>query len=392
MRRVYMDHAATTAVHPEVLEEMLPYLKGEFGNPSAIYSWGREAKAAIEKARERLAHLLGAEPAEIVFTSGGTESDNFALRGVAAANRDKGNHIITTKIEHHAILHTAEQLEKEGFRVTYLPVDQDGLVRREDLERALTPDTILVSIMFANNEVGTIEPIAELARIVKEKGVIFHTDAVQAVGNVPINVKELGVDLLSLSGHKIYGPKGIGALYIRRGTRIKPLLLGGAQERRWRSGTENVPGIVGLGKAAELAEKELPERSAHLRELRDLLIDGVLAKIDHVRLNGHRTRRLPGNCNFCFEYVEGESLLLNLDLAGIAASSGSACTSGSLEPSHVLMALGIPPEVAHGSLRLTLGRENTREDVERVLSVLPDIVAKLRSMSPLAPEGEGKNV
>jgi cysteine desulfurase len=387
-----MDHAATTAVHPEVLEEMLPYLKGEFGNPSAIYSWGREAKAAIEKARERLAHLLGAEPAEIVFTSGGTESDNFALRGVAAANRDKGNHIITTKIEHHAILHTAEQLEKEGFRVTYLPVDQDGLVRREDLERALTPDTILVSIMFANNEVGTIEPIAELARIVKEKGVIFHTDAVQAVGNVPINVKELGVDLLSLSGHKIYGPKGIGALYIRRGTRIKPLLLGGAQERRWRSGTENVPGIVGLGKAAELAEKELPERSAHLRELRDLLIDGVLAKIDHVRLNGHRTRRLPGNCNFCFEYVEGESLLLNLDLAGIAASSGSACTSGSLEPSHVLMALGIPPEVAHGSLRLTLGRENTREDVERVLSVLPDIVAKLRSMSPLAPEGEGKNV
>jgi cysteine desulfurase len=387
-----MDHAATTAVHPEVLEEMLPYLKGEFGNPSAIYSWGREAKAAIEKARERLAHLLGAEPAEIVFTSGGTESDNFALRGVSAANRDKGNHIITTKIEHHAILHTAEQLEKEGFRVTYLPVDQDGLVRREDLERALTPDTILVSIMFANNEVGTIEPIAELARIVKEKGVIFHTDAVQAVGNVPINVKELGVDLLSLSGHKIYGPKGIGALYIRRGTRIKPLLLGGAQERRWRSGTENVPGIVGLGKAAELAEKELPERSAHLRELRDLLIDGVLAKIDHVRLNGHRTRRLPGNCNFCFEYVEGESLLLNLDLAGIAASSGSACTSGSLEPSHVLMALGIPPEVAHGSLRLTLGRENTREDVERVLSVLPDIVAKLRSMSPLAPEGEGKNV
>ncbi|MDK2927176.1 MAG: cysteine desulfurase [Bacillota bacterium] len=392
MRRVYMDHAATTAVHPEVLEEMLPYLKGEFGNPSAIYSWGREAKAAIEKARERLAHLLGTEPAEIVFTSGGTESDNFALRGVAAANRDKGNHIITTKIEHHAILHTAEQLEKEGFRVTYLPVDQDGLVRREDLERALTPDTILVSIMFANNEVGTIEPIAELARIVKEKGVIFHTDAVQAVGNVPINVKELGVDLLSLSGHKIYGPKGIGALYIRRGTRIKPLLLGGAQERKWRSGTENVPGIVGLGKAAELAEKELPERSAHLRELRDLLIDGVLAKIDHVRLNGHRTRRLPGNANFCFEYVEGESLLLNLDLAGIAASSGSACTSGSLEPSHVLMALGIPPEVAHGSLRLTLGRENTREDVERVLSVLPDIVAKLRSMSPLAPGGEGKNV
>ncbi|MDK2926198.1 MAG: cysteine desulfurase [Bacillota bacterium] len=388
MRRVYLDHAATTAVHPEVLEEMLPYLKGEFGNPSSIYSWGREAKAAVEKARARLAHLLGADPAEIVFTSGGTESDNFALRGVAAANRQKGNHIITTKIEHHAILHTAEQLEKEGFRVTYLPVDKDGLVRPEDLEEALTPDTILVSIMFANNEIGTIEPIAELARIAKSKGVIFHTDAVQAVGNVPINVKELGVDLLSLSGHKIYGPKGVGALYIRRGTRIEPLILGGAQERKWRAGTENVPGIVGLGKAAELAEKELPQRMKHLAELRDLLIDGIMEKIDHVRLNGHRTQRLPGNANFCFEYVEGESLLLNLDLAGIAASSGSACTSGSLEPSHVLMALGIPPEVAHGSLRLTLGRENTREDVEYVLSVLPEIVAKLRAMSPLAPGGK----
>jgi len=388
MRRVYLDHAATTAVHPEVLEEMLPYLKGEFGNPSSIYSWGREAKAAVEKARARLAHLLGADPAEIVFTSGGTESDNFALRGVAAANRQKGNHIITTKIEHHAILHTAEQLEKEGFRVTYLPVDKDGLVRPEDLEEALTPDTILVSIMFANNEIGTIEPIAELARIAKSKGVIFHTDAVQAVGNVPINVKELGVDLLSLSGHKIYGPKGVGALYIRRGTRIEPLILGGAQERKWRAGTENVPGIVGLGKAAELAEKELPQRMKHLTELRDLLIDGIMEKIDHVRLNGHRTQRLPGNANFCFEYVEGESLLLNLDLAGIAASSGSACTSGSLEPSHVLMALGIPPEVAHGSLRLTLGRENTREDVEYVLSVLPEIVAKLRAMSPLAPGGK----
>lgn len=387
MRRVYLDHAATTAVHPEVLDEMLPYLKGEFGNPSSVYSWGREAKAAIEKARARVAHLIGAEPREIVFTSGGTEADNFALRGVAAANREKGNHIVTTKIEHHAILHTAEQLEKEGFRVTYLPVDEYGLVSPEDLEKALTPDTILVSIMFANNEIGTIEPIAQLAQIAKAKGVVFHTDAVQAVGNIPINVHELGVDLLSLSGHKIYGPKGIGALYVRRGTRIQPLLLGGAQERKWRAGTENVPGIVGLGKAAELAEKELPQRIAHLTELRELLIEGIMKKIDHVRLNGHRTQRLPGNANFCFEFVEGESLLLNLDLAGIAASSGSACTSGSLEPSHVLTALGIPPEVAHGSLRLTLGRENTKEDVEYVLSVLPGIVAKLRAMSPLAPEG-----
>ncbi|HHY35830.1 MAG TPA: cysteine desulfurase NifS [Firmicutes bacterium] len=392
MRRVYLDHAATTAVHPEVLEEMLPYLKEEFGNPSSIYSWGREAKAAVEKARARLAHLLGAHPAEIVFTSGGTESDNFALRGVAAANSQKGNHIITTKIEHHAVLHTAEQLEKEGFRVTYLPVDRDGLVRPEDLEEALTPDTVLVSIMFANNEIGTIEPIAELARIAKSKGVIFHTDAVQAVGNIPIDVKELNVDLLSLSGHKIYGPKGTGALYIRRGTRIEPLLLGGAQERKWRAGTENVPGIVGLGKAAELAEKELPQRMKHLTELRDLLINGVMERIDHVRLNGHRTQRLPGNASFCFEFVEGESLLLNLDLAGIAASSGSACTSGSLEPSHVLMALGIPPEVAHGSLRLTLGRDNTREDVEYVLSVLPDIVARLRAISPLAPGGVKEDV
>jgi cysteine desulfurase len=392
MRRVYLDHAATTPVHPEVLEEMLPYLKEEFGNPSSIYSWGREAKAAVEKARTRLANLLGADPAEIVFTSGGTEADNFALRGVAAANRQRGNHIITTKIEHHAILHTAEQLEKEGFRVTYLPVDKDGLVRPEDLEEALTPDTILVSIMFANNEIGTIEPIAELARIAKSKGVIFHTDAVQAVGNVPINVKELGVDLLSLSGHKIYGPKGVGALYIRRGTRIEPLILGGAQERKWRAGTENVPGIVGLGKAAELAVRELPQRIKHLTQLRDLLIEGIMEKIDHVRLNGHRTQRLPGNANFCFEFVEGESLLLNLDLAGIAASSGSACTSGSLEPSHVLTALGIPPEIAHGSLRLTLGRNNTREDVEYVLSVLPDIVAKLRAMSPLTPGGGKENV
>lgn len=389
MLRVYLDHAATTAVHPKVLETMLPYLRNQFGNPSSIYSWGREAKAATENARAQVAALINAEPAEIVFTSSGTEADNFALTGVAAALGQRGRHIITSTIEHHAILHTAEELERNGFQVTYLPVDADGLVDPETLKQALTPETILVSIMFANNEIGTIEPIAELAQITKEHGALFHTDAVQAVGNIPIDVKELGVDLLSLSGHKVYGPKGIGALYVRRGTKIRPLIHGGAQERKFRAGTENVPGIVGLGKAAELAKLELPERRAHLTGLRDYLIDGVLSSIDYVRLNGHRTLRLPGNANFSFEFVEGESLLLSLDLAGIAASSGSACTSGSLDPSHVLLAIGLPHEVAHGSLRLTIGRENTKEDMDLVLSVLPNIVRRLRAMSPLAPEGEG---
>lgn len=387
MRRVYLDHAATTAVHPEILKTMLPYLQDQFGNPSSIYSWGREAKAATENARAQVAALLGAEPSEIIFTSGGTEADNFALTGVADALGQHGRHIITSKIEHHAILHTAGALEQKGFKVTYLPVDSDGLVNPETLRQALTPETILVSIMFANNEIGTIEPIAELAKITKEHGALFHTDAVQAVGNIPIDVKQLGVDLLSMSGHKIYGPKGIGALYVRRGTKIKPFIHGGAQERKFRAGTENVPGIVGLGKAAELAKNELPERRAHLIELRDYLIEGVLSSIEHVRVNGHRTLRLPGNANFSFEYVEGESLLLSLDLAGIAASSGSACTSGSLEPSHVLLAIGLPHEIAHGSLRLTIGRENTKEDIDLVLSVLPDIVRRLRAMSPLAPEG-----
>jgi cysteine desulfurase len=389
MLRVYLDHAATTAVHPKVLETMLPYLRNQFGNPSSIYSWGREAKAATENARAQVAALINAEPAEIVFTSSGTEADNFALTGVAAALGQRGRHIITSTIEHHAILHTAEELERNGFQVTYLPVDADGLVDPETLKQALTPETILVSIMFANNEIGTIEPIAELAQITKEHGALFHTDAVQAVGNIPIDVKELGVDLLSLSGHKVYGPKGIGALYVRRGTKIRPLIHGGAQERKFRAGTENVPGIVGLGKAAELAKLELPERRAHLTGLRDYLIDGVLSSIDYVRLNGHRTLRLPGNANFSFEFVEGESLLLSLDLAGIAASSGSACTSGSLDPSHVLLAIGLSHEVAHGSLRLTIGRENTKEDMDLVLSVLPNIVRRLRAMSPLAPEGEG---
>ena len=388
MRNVYLDHAATTAVHPKVLESMVPYLQDKPVNPSSIYSSGREAKAAVETARAQVAALINAQPDEIIFTSGGTEADNLALTGVATALSQQGRHIITSRIEHHAVLHTAEELERKGFQVTYLPVDPDGLINPDLLEQALTPETIMVSIIFANNEIGTIEPIDRLAKIAKKQGVIFHTDAVQAVGNIPIDVEELNIDLLSLSGHKIYGPKGIGALYVRRGMNIKPLMQGGSQERKLRPGTENVPGIVGLGKAAELARIELPARSAHLTELRDYLIDGILSSIAHVRLNGHRTLRLPGNANFSFEFIEGESLLLSLDMAGIAASSGSACTSGSLDPSHVLMAIGLSHEVAHGSLRLTLGRENNKEDVDYVLSVLPDIVGRLRAMSPLTPAKE----
>ncbi|HKM38756.1 MAG TPA: cysteine desulfurase NifS, partial [bacterium] len=386
MRRVYLDHAATTAMHPKVLEAMLPYLQNKFGNPSSIYSWGQEAKAAIEKARAQVAALIGAEPCEIVFTGSGTEADNFALNGIASALAGQGRHIITTSIEHHAVLHTAEELERRGFQITYLPVDSDGLIDPDLVQRHLTAKTILISIMFANNEIGTIQPIDTVARIAKQHDVLFHTDAVQAIGNIPVDVDKIGVDLLSLSGHKIYGPKGIGALYVRRGTKIRPIIYGGAQERRLRAGTENVSGIVGLGKAAELAQAELPQRAAHLVELRDYLIDNVLASISNVRLNGHRTMRLPGNVNFSFEFIEGESLLLSLDLAGVAASSGSACTSASLDPSHVLMAIGLPHEIAHGSLRLTLGCDNTKKDIDYVLSVLPDIIGRLRAMSPLAPE------
>jgi len=386
MKTIYLDHAATTPVHPRVLERMLPYLKDQYGNPSSVYRLGREAKKAIEDAREKVAQLIGAEPREIVFTSGGTESDNIALQGVARANRARGRHIITSSIEHHAILHTAEALEKEGFEVTYLPVDKYGLVSIADLEAAIREDTILISIMYANNEVGTIQPIREIGRVAREHGIIFHTDAVQAVGYVPIDVNRDNIDLLSLSGHKLYGPKGIGALYIRKGTRRAPLMGGGSQERKWRPGTENVPGIVGLGEAAALTGENMEERAGKLRRLRDMLIEGVLERIDHVRLNGHPQQRLPGNAHFAFEFIEGESLLLNLDLEGIAASSGSACTSGSLEPSHVLLAMGIPHEIAHGSLRLTLGEDNTEEDIKRVLEVLPPIVQKLRDMSPLYRE------
>lgn len=388
-RRIYLDHSATTRVKPEVLEEMLPVYTDYYGNPSSIYSFGREAKKLVDQARMRVAKALGALPEEIFFTAGGSESDNWVLRGVSYANKNRGNHIITTSIEHHAILHTCEQLEKEGFEVTYLPVDSYGMISLEDLKAAITDKTILISVMYANNEIGTIEPIEEIGKIAKERNIYFHTDAVQAVGNVKIDVKAQNIDMLSLSAHKFYGPKGIGALYIRKGTRIANLIHGGGQERGKRAGTENVPGIVGLGKAIELATENIESYNEKLLKLRTKLINGVMEKIPYTRLNGHPEKRLPGNANFCFQYIEGESLLLNLDMKGIAASSGSACTSGSLDPSHVLLAIGLPHEIAHGSLRLTLGDENTEEDVDYVLEVLPEIVQRLRDMSPLYEEVKG---
>ncbi|BCV21891.1 cysteine desulfurase NifS [Moorella sp. Hama-1] len=384
MRRVYLDHSATTPVRPEVLEAMLPFLKDEaFGNPSTIYSYGREAKKALDEAREKVANLIGARPEEIFFTSGGTEADNLALIGTAAANEKKGRHIITSSIEHHAVLHTAQYLLRHGFKVTFLPVTPEGLVRVEDVEKAITDETILISVMHVNNEVGTIQPIKAIGQLARERGIIFHSDAVQSAGKIPVNVDELGVDLLSVSGHKIYGPKGIGCLYIRKGTRINPILYGGAQERKRRPGTENMPGIVGFGRAAELAGQELKGEMERLQGLRDKLIDGILSRIEDVQLNGDPRQRVATNANFSFLYVEGESLLLSLDMKGICASSGSACTSGSLDPSHVLLAMGLPHEVAHGSVRMTLGRDNTEEDIDYVLEVMPEIVARLRSMSPL---------
>lgn len=383
MKRVYFDHSATTPVDSEVAQIMLEYMTEKFGNPSSIHSFGREVRKAIDGARENVASLIGANANEIFFTSGGTEADNLALKGVAYANRKKGNHIITTSIEHHAVLHACEALEKQGFSITYLPVDENAMVHIEDVKKAITDKTIMISVMFANNEVGTIQPIKEIGQLAKEKGILFHTDAVQAVGSCPINVKELNIDLLSLSGHKFYGPKGIGALYIRKGVRIEAIQHGGAQERNIRPGTENVPGIIGLGKAAELAKRDLEERISHISKLRDSLIAGIQERITDIKLNGHPTLRTPGNVNFSFSYIEGESLLLNLDLKGIAASSGSACTSGSLDPSHVLLSMGLNHETAHGSLRLSLGRANTEDDVKYCLEVLPEIVERLRSMSPL---------
>jgi cysteine desulfurase len=383
-RSIYLDHAATTAVDPQVVEAMLPYFTARYGNASSIHSLGREARKAIDEARADVAEILNCSPEEIVFTSCGTESDNLAIRGVAWMNRRRGDHIITSSIEHHAVSHTFEQLERQfGFEATYLPVDEYGRVRPRDVERAITGTTVLISIMYANNEVGTIEPIAEIGEIAREHEIPFHTDAVQAAGALSLDVQELDVDLLSLSGHKIYAPKGVGVLYARQGADLLPIQTGGGHERNLRAGTENVPYIVGLATALKLAEERREEESRRVTALRDRLIEGVLSSIPHSRLMGHPEERLPNNANFVFEYVEGEGILLGLDMQGIAASSGSACASGSTEPSHVLLAMGVPPDVAHGSLRLTLGRENTEEDVDRVLEVLPGIVERLRAMSPL---------
>ena len=383
MKNVYMDYSATTYVKPEVLDEMLPYFTEKFGNPSSFYGISRETKKAIDKAREQVAKALNCLPDEIYFTGGGSEADNWAIKGIASAHKNKGNHIITTKIEHHAVLHACEYLEKNGFEVTYLDVDEEGLVRLEDLKNAITDKTILVTIMFANNEIGTIEPIKEIGEICREKKIFFHTDAVQAVGNIPVDVKEMNIDMLSLAGHKIYGPKGIGVLYVKKGIKIDNLIHGGAQERNRRAGTENIASIVGLGKAIELATTNLEEHMERLTSLREKLIDGLL-KIPYTRLNGPKgNKRLPGNVNVCFRFIEGESILLSLDFKGVCASSGSACTSGSLDPSHVLLAIGLPHEIAHGSLRLSMGDGSTEEDVDYVLEVVPPIIERLRNMSPL---------
>ena len=380
---LYLDNAATTKTAPEVVEAMLPYFTEKFGNPSSVYSFAAANKEVINQQRDAIAEMIGAKSNEIYFTGGGSESDNWALKCTAEAYANKGNHIITTKIEHHAILHTAEYLEKRGFEVTYLDVDEDGKVKLDDLKAAIRPTTILISVMFANNEIGTIQPIKEIGEIAHEHGILFHTDAVQAFGQLPINVDECHIDMLSASGHKFNGPKGIGIMYIRTGVKIRSFIHGGAQERKRRAGTENVPGIVGIGTAAKRAAANMEERTAKEREVRDYLIDRVLNEIPYCRLNGHRTDRLPNNANFSFQFVEGESLLIKLDMKGICGSSGSACTSGSLDPSHVLLAIGLPHEIAHGSLRLTLNEEIEKEDIDYVVDNLKEIVAHLREMSPL---------
>ncbi|MDE6529638.1 MAG: cysteine desulfurase NifS [Lachnospiraceae bacterium] len=380
---IYLDNAATTQVSEEVLNEMLPFFRQTYCNPSAIYSFAGEGKKAVDLAREKTAELIGAKVEEIYFTGGGSESDNWALKAAAEAYSSKGKHIITSKIEHHAILHTCEYLEKQGYEITYLDVDEEGKISLEELKTAIRPDTILISVMMANNEIGTIEPIAEIGKIAHENGVLFHTDAVQAYGHIPIHVDDMNIDMLSASGHKFYGPKGVGILYIRKGVKIRSFIHGGAQERNRRAGTLNVPGIVGFGKAAEIAGKKMEERAAKEIILRDHLIERILSEIPYVRLNGHRIDRLPNNVNFCFRFIEGESLLILLDQLGVCASSGSACTSGSLDPSHVLLAIGLPHEIAHGSLRITLSEENTLEEIDFVADELKKIVERLRSMSPL---------
>ena len=388
---IYLDNAATTKTSEEVVAAMLPYFTEYYGNPSSVYEFASESKKAVSNARRTIAETLGAQENEIYFTAGGSEADNWALKATAEAYQSKGKHIITTKIEHHAILHTAEYLEKRGFEITYIGVDENGVVKVDELEKAIRPDTILISVMFANNEIGTIQPIKEIGEIAKKHGVLFHTDAVQAYGQLPINVDELHIDMLSSSGHKLNGPKGIGFLYIRKGVKIRSFVHGGAHERKRRAGTENVPGIVGYGKAAEIAAKTMKERTAKEIELRDHLIDRVLAEVPYTRLNGHRTNRLPNNANFSFQFVEGESLLILLDNNGICASSGSACTSGSLDPSHVLLAIGLPHEIAHGSLRLTLSAETTMEDIDFVVDCIKQIIERLRSMSPLYEDFVKKN-
>lgn len=388
-KMIYMDHSATTPVKKEVLQEMLPYFSEFYGNPSSVYQLSSKSKLAIDKAREQVAKGIGAKKNEIYFTGGGSEADNWAIKGIAYRHREKGNHIITSKIEHHAVLHTCEYLQEQGFEVTYLDVDEYGMVRLEELEAAIKENTILISIMFANNEIGTVQPIKEIGEIARKHKVLFHTDAVQAVGSLRIDVNEMNIDLLSMSAHKLYGPKGVGALYVRQGTRIDPLIAGGAQERNKRAGTENIAGIVGTGKAVELAYDHLEENNRKLMALRERLIKGIQDKIPHTRLNGHPERRLPGNVNFCFQFIEGEALLLSLDMVGVAGSSGSACTSGSLDPSHVLLSIGLPHEIAHGSLRLSLGLANTEEEVDYVVDQLTGIVDRLRMMSPLYDKVQG---
>ena len=380
---IYLDNAATTQVYPEVLDAMLPYFTEYYANPSSVYTFAAESAKAVDQARESVAGLLHAKPEEIYFTGGGSESDNWAIKAAAEAYGEKGKHIITSKIEHHAVLNTCAYLEKKGFEVTWLDVDEDGKINLSDLEAAIRPDTILISIMAANNEIGTVQPIREIGRIAREHGVLFHTDAVQAFGHIPLDVEEMNIDMLSASGHKINGPKGVGVLYIRKGVKIRSFIHGGAQERKRRAGTHNVPGIVGIGKAAELAARTMGERSKKETELRNYLIERVLKEIPYTRLNGHRSDRLPNNANFCFRFIEGESMLILLDQAGICGSSGSACTSGSLDPSHVLLAIGLPHEIAHGSLRLTLSEKNTAEEIDYTVEELKKIIERLRGMSPL---------
>ena len=384
MRKIiYLDNAATTRTRPEVAEAMMPFFTEYYGNPSSVYDFSTPAKKAVQEAREIIASSIGAQAREIYFTGCGTEADNWALKATADAYREKGNHIITSKIEHHAILHTCEYLEKHGFEVTYLDVDENGVVKLEELKKAIRPTTILISIMFANNEIGTIQPIRQIGEIAKEHGILFHTDAVQAYGHLPIQVDTLHIDMMSASGHKINGPKGVGFLYIRTGVKIRSFMHGGAQERKRRAGTENVPGIVGFGKAAKLAIPSMEERARHESELRDYLMDRIMEEIPYARINGDRNNRLPNNANFAFQFIEGESLLIMLDSKGICGSSGSACTSGSLDPSHVLLAIGLPHEIAHGSLRLTMSEDNTKEEMDYVVDSIKEIVQRLRDMSPL---------